>query len=122
MVNKKLVKFIKQARKRGCSDKTIKDALVNHGWPIIEVENAFVSLVNRYKSKNQVILYLDTEVLEKIDKRAKKNLLTIPEQIEDILRRSTINQKNKKSGSEEKLDDNLIALFSRKNTGPKKGK
>ena len=122
MVNKKLVAFIKQARKRGCSDKTIRDALVNHGWPIIEVENAFSSLVKKYKSKNQVILYLDTEVLEKIGKRAKKNMLTIPEQIEDIIRRSTINQKNKKSSSEEKLDDNLIALFSRKNTGPKRKK
>jgi hypothetical protein len=38
-------------------------------------------------------------------------MFTLSEQIEDILRRSCLNQK---SAKEEKLDDALVALFSRK--------
>jgi Txe/YoeB family toxin of Txe-Axe toxin-antitoxin module len=52
-------------------------------------------------------------MLKIIDKRAKKNMLTISEQIDDILRRSCINAKTTTS-KPEKLDDTLISLFSRK--------
>ena len=120
MADKKLVKFIEEARRRGYGDSKIKEALLNHGWSIEEVEKAFVYLAPKNKSGNEVILFLDDELIKGLDKRAKKNLFTISEQIEDILRRSVINQKNKKSPYDEKLDDTLVALFSRKNTGPKK--
>ena len=123
MVNKKLTAFIKEARKRGFGDMTIRNALVKHGWSVVDVEEAFLSLKEKYKFRNQVTLFLDTEVLELLEKRADKNMFTISEQIEDILRRSTISQKNKKkSVYDEKLDDTLLSVFSRKNTGPKKKK
>ena len=40
-------------------------------------------------------------------------------QIEDILRRSTLSLKGKKSPYSPKVDDALVGIFSRKNTGPK---
>ena len=121
MANKQLVAFIKEARKRGYSDYAIRKPLLDKGWSINEVENAFSSATPkiRIKSKNKVALYLDSDVLEVLEKRAKKKLLTLGEQIEDILRRSAISS-GKIKKSEEKLDDMLITLFSRRNTGKKK--
>ena len=123
MPNKDLIKFIKEARKRGFSDFQIRKPLLDKGWAINEIESAF-SHVNpkiRIKSKNKVTIYLDNDVLEVLEKRAKKNLMTLSEQVEDILRRSAISS-GKTKKSEEKLDDMLIKLFSRKNTGKKKVK
>lgn len=120
MVNKQLVDFIKESRKRGFGDGDVRKALINHGWPVAEVESAFNSLVQKYTNKNQVTLFLSDELMRILEKRANKNLLTVSEQIEDILRRSTINQANKKSPYDSKLDDKLVGLFSRKRTGPKK--
>lgn len=122
MANKEVIKFIKESRRRGFGDGDIRKALINHGWPVVEVEKAFVSLFQKYTNKNQITLFLSDELVSLVEKRAKKNLLTIPEQIEDILRRSTINQSNKKSPYDSKLDDKLIGLFSRKRTGPKRKK
>ena len=68
------------------------------------------------------MIFLDDDLLKLLDKRAKKNMLNIPELIEDILRRSTLSQKGKKSIYDEKLDDKLVSVFSRKRTGPKKKK
>jgi hypothetical protein len=120
MVNKEVINFIKEARRRGFGDGDIRRALVEHGWPIVEVEKAFASLVVKYENKNQVSLFLSDELIGVLDKRAKKCMLTLPELIEDILRRSTINQKSKKSPYDAKLDDKLVGLFSRQRTGPKK--
>jgi hypothetical protein len=122
MVNKKLVDFIKESRGRGFGDGDIRRALIEHGWPVAEVESAFNFLVPKYVNKNQVTLFLSDELMSVLDKRAKKNMFTVSEQIEDILRRSTINLSNKKSPYDSKLDDSLIGLFSRKNTGPGKKK
>jgi hypothetical protein len=120
MVNKELVNFIKEARKRGFGDADVKKALINHGWPLAEVENAFNYTAPRYVNKNQITLFLSDELMNILEKRAKKNMLTVSEQIEDILRRSTINQSKKKSPYDAKLDDTLISIFSRRKTGPKK--
>jgi len=120
MVNKQLVSFIKEARKRGFGDGDIKKAIISKCWPLAEAESAFNYLTPKYKNKNQVTLFLSDELMSTLDKRAKKNMLTLSEQIEDILRRSTINQSKKKSPYDAKLDDTLISLFSRKRTGPKK--
>ena len=122
MVNKQLVSFIKEARKRGFGDSDIRKALINYGWPTAGVEDAFNFLVPKYKNKNQVTLFLSDELMGSLDKRAKKNMLTLSEQIEDILRRSTINLSKKKSPYDAKLDDTLISIFSRKKTGPKEKK
>ena len=112
MANKALVKFIKEARKRGFDDYQIREPLIKHGWPLDEIEKAFNSLKPKYKYKNKISIFLDNEILKKLEKRAKKNLFTLPEQIEDILRRSILSQK--KSAQEEKLDDKFLAYFSRR--------
>jgi hypothetical protein len=122
MANKKLVDFIKESRKRGFGDAEVRRALINHGWPVAEVENAFTYLTPKYVNKNQITLFLSDELIDALEKRAKKNMLTIPEQIEDILRRSTINKSIAKSTYDSKLDDKLVSLFSRKRTGPKNKK
>ncbi len=122
MPDKKLINFIKEARRRGFGDIDIKNALSNHGWPNADIESAFNYIAPKYLNKNRITLFLSDELMKVLEKRAKKNMFTISEQIEDILRRSTINQSSKKSPYDEKLDDRLVALFSRKNTGPKKRK
>lgn len=111
--NPSLLKFIKEARKRGFDDLQIKQPLLNHNWPIDEIEKAFSVIKPRYKFKNKICIYLDSDVLKILDKRAKKNMFTISEQIDDILRRSSITSKGK-TKPDEKLDDTLISLFSRR--------
>ena len=115
--NSDLIKFIKEARKRGFDDYQIREPLLKQGWPLDEIEAAFFSLRPEkrahVKFKNRVEIYLDNDLLKLMEKRAKKNLLTLPEQIEDILRRSTLSQKKGKSLSSEKIDDLLVSLFSR---------
>jgi hypothetical protein len=113
VVNNKLVKFIKEARKRGFDDFQIRDPLIKQGWAIDEIEKAFASLKPKYKFKNKITIFLDSELLKRLEKRAEKNMLTITEQIEDILRRSTLNT-CKKTPQEEKVDDKFITFFSRK--------
>ncbi len=71
--------------------------------------------------KKMVTLFLSEELVDHLEKRAKKNMMSLPEQIEDILRRSTINQW-KTSIYDEKIDDKLVSIFSRQRTGPKRGK
>ncbi len=48
-----------------------------------------------------------------LKKRAKKNLLNIREQVEDIIRRSCINSR-KITTISDKIDDKLVGIFSRK--------
>ena len=122
MANKKLVGFIKEARRRGFGDLEIKKALLGHGWPLQHVEKAFQFLSPKHVVKNQVTLFLNEDVIKALEKRAKKNMLTVSEQIEDILRRSTISQLKKKSPYEPKIDDALVSVFSRKKTKPLKKK
>lgn len=124
MVNQKLVKFIKESRKRGFDDYQIKEPLLKQGWPADIVEEAFNSLrekqrekLSKSKDKHRVIIYLEHAIKNSIEKRAKKNMFTLEEQIEDILRRSCVNLKKNSSSEAEKLDDNFIRLFSRRNAG-----
>ena len=120
MVNERLVKYIEESRKRGYSDLQIKEPLLKNGWPIEEIELALNYLQPKYKLKNQVCVFLSADVLKELEKRAKKNMMTLSEQIEDILRRSCVGLKKKSLSYDEKLDDSLVALFSRKNCGRKK--
>jgi hypothetical protein len=115
--NTDLVKFIKTARGRGFDDYQIREPLLKQGWPLSEIEIAFNSLKRAKREhisfKNKVTIYLNNDLLKLIEKRAKKNMLTLPEQIEDILRRSTLSlKKGKLTG--EKIDDLLVSLFSRR--------
>ena len=122
MANQKLINFIKEARRRGYGNLEIKKALLEHKWPIKEIEKSFIILSPKHTTKNQVTLFLNEDVMKVLAKRAKKNLFTITEQIEDILRRSTVSQLKKRTPYDPKIDDTLVSIFSRKRTGPKKTK
>lgn len=120
--NSELVKFILEARRRGFDDGQIKEPLLKHGWPLNDVDSALASLKRtrktdpNYKVKNQISVYLSSEVLNILEKRAKKNMFNLNEQIEDILRRSCMNTKKQKE-EEDKIDDLFLKLFSRKTKG-----
>lgn len=107
-----LASFIKEARSKGYSDLQIRAALLEKGWALESIEKVFLQLNPKFKLKNQICIFLSQEILKKLEARARKNMFTVSEQIEDILRRSCIGIK--KSTKEEKLDDTLVALFSRK--------
>lgn len=113
MVSDKLVAFIKEARSRGYDDYQIKKPLLDRGWKLEDVEDAFASLKPKVRFKNKISIFLDSDVLKALDRRAKRNLFTISEQIEDILRRSVITGMHTAAHAE-KLDDMLVSLFSRK--------
>ncbi|MEK6909358.1 MAG: hypothetical protein AABX23_04880 [Nanoarchaeota archaeon] len=112
MANPDLVRFILEARKRGFNDNKIKEVLLSNKWPSREINLAFETLREKHHFKESVTIWLDSEVIKLLEKRAKKNMLNVEEQIEDIVRRSIANQKPTKA--KEKLDDMLVGLFSRK--------
>lgn len=111
-MSKTLIQFIQQARNRGFSDLQIRKALIEKGWQIEAIEQVFSKLNPKFKLKNQICIFLSSELIQRLESRAKKNMFTLSEQIEDILRRSCIGLK--KTSKEEKLDDTLVKLFSRK--------
>jgi len=67
-----------------------------------------------------ISIKLDEAELKILKKRAKDNLLSIKEQVEDIIRRSCISSSKKTGYSAIKCDDKLVAVFSRDNRGRKK--
>ncbi len=113
MQDQDLIKFIKEAKKRKFSDSEIKSPLLKQGWPQEEIEKAFLSLRQKSEKKISVTISVQESVLKIISTRAKKNLLSTEEQIEDIIRRSAINGKAKSIYSEN-IDDLLVSSFSRK--------
>jgi len=63
-----------------------------------------------------ITIRLNDSEVKILKKRAKKNMLQLREQVEDIVRRSCINSKS--GGSQvEKCDDKLIGIFSRQTAG-----
>ncbi len=75
-----------------------------------------IELFNYCKMKLSISLNeQETKVLQK---RAKKNLLTLKEQVEDIVRRSCISCGTGTTTSV-KVDDALVAVFSRQKKGKK---
>ena len=68
-----------------------------------------------------VTINIDEDVRKIISKRAKRNLLNLREQIEDILRKSAVRTKMGISRAI-KIDDKLVAAFSRDKRGRKKKK
>jgi len=70
----------------------------------------------------KVTINIDEDVKKIISQRAKKNLFSLREQIEDILRKSAVRTKSKKSYRAIKVDDKLVAVFSREKRGRKKKK
>src|SRR3989338_2496517 len=115
MANTDLIRFIKEARKRGFEDYEIRSPLSKEGWSSNAVEEAFNYLDSRIKSgsKMRVVVNLNKKVYAIVDRRARKNLLSVEEQFEDIVRRSAATTKVRKIGNE-KIDDLLVSIFSRK--------
>jgi len=67
----------------------------------------------------KLTINIDEDVAKILRKRAKINLLTLREQIEDILRKSAVRTKLGKR-FQVKIDDKLVAVFSRERRGRKK--
>lgn len=68
-----------------------------------------------------VTIHIESSLYNLIEKRAKKSLMDPSDLIEDILRRSMLSYK-KKSLPEDKSDDVLVGLFSRKSKKKVKSK
>ncbi len=70
-----------------------------------------------------ITINLDEDVKKILKKKAKKNLFSLREQIEDILRKSAVRTKNSEKYKKIKVDDKLVAAFSREKSGrPRKKK
>ena len=67
----------------------------------------------------KLTISLSDEEVKILEKRAKKNILSLREQAEDIIRRSCINMKSN-AVSKFKTDDNLVEIFSREYRKKKK--
>lgn len=63
---------------------------------------------------------IDEDVKKVISKRAKKNMLSIKEQIEEIVRQSAIRTKAGASNPMRDIDDKLVEVFSRQKRGRRK--
>lgn len=68
-----------------------------------------------------ITIKIDEEEVSILRRRAKKNMLDLREQVEDIVRRSCINAKTK-TVSKTKCDDKLVDIFSRDKRGKKRKK
>ena len=68
----------------------------------------------------QITIDIGDDIQKIISKRAKKNMLTLREQVEDIVRQSAVRTKAG-AVSNDKIDDTLVSVFSRSKRG-RKGK
>jgi len=67
----------------------------------------------------KLTINLDEKEVKILKKRAKNNILSLKEQVEDIIRRSCIH--SSKGGYKPlKVDDRLVGIFSREKRGRKK--
>ena len=70
-----------------------------------------------------ITISIDDDVKNVIAKRAKKNMLSLKEQVEEIIRQSAVRTKSGSSASQMKTDDRLVEIFSRNKKGRRrKGK
>ena len=115
MVEKVLIDFIIEAKNRGFKESEIRAPLLQKGWSKIQIQNAFDYVKERYspKHKDRITIFLDHQVLQIIKKRAKRNLLSIEEQIENIVHKSALAGKKLKA-PEQNIDDLLVSIFSRR--------
>ncbi len=124
-INKEVKKEIKKPVEKQVkknpeeNENAMKKEVEEHHQLNKELQDLELDAEIKLNESSSIMIFLDEELRDALEKRAKKNMFTLSEQIEDILRRSTLSQKLKKSPPEDKLDDKLVGLFSRKNTGPK---
>ena len=72
-------------------------------------------------AKKALTILLDTGIYSSLEKRAKKNLLSLRELISDILRRSVLSS-GKRKNYMPKSKDKFIEYFSRHKAGRKRKK
>ena len=71
----------------------------------------------------KITINIDENEKKILDKRAKKNLLSLREQVEDIIRRSCVRgTPSSSSYSKVDADDRLVHIFSRELKGRKRKK
>ena len=70
----------------------------------------------------KLTITLDDNEVKILKKRAGKNLFSLKEQIEDIVRRSCATYKGGRKYRTVKVDDRLVEVFSREKRGRKKKK
>ena len=68
----------------------------------------------------RITIQLEPEEVKILNRRAKKNFLTLKEQVEDIIRLSCI--RSGKGRTRFRVDDKLVEVFSRERRGRKKKK
>lgn len=68
----------------------------------------------------KITVSLSDDEIKILEKRGKKNMLSITEQIEDIVRRSCVNYKSGPTYSKVSPDDRLVQIFSREKRKSKK--
>ena len=64
-----------------------------------------------------ITINLDDEEAKLLRRKARRNLLTLKEQIEDIVRKSAVRMKSGKHYRRIKVKDRLVAAFSREMRG-----
>ena len=64
----------------------------------------------------KISIDLNEDEIKILQKRAKKNLLTLREQVEDIIRRSCVMSQGNRQ-RKVKVDDTLVDIFSRERRG-----
>ena len=79
-------------------------------------------MLRRNEKMPRITINLDEDVKKIINKRAKKNLFTLREQIEDILRKSAVRTKSGTTTTFFKSDDRLVGIFSRQKKGRPRNK
>jgi len=65
-----------------------------------------------------ISIFIDDEEKKILEKRAKGNLMTLREQIENIIRRSCV-RTNKNYVPKDPCNDKLVKIFSKQNKGRK---
>lgn len=85
------------------------------------IKNKHLSIIYSFidikEDDMDITIRLNDDELKVLKRRAKKDLLQLREEIEDIVRRSCINFKSKGNSTVDKCDDKLVGIFSRKRPG-----
>ncbi len=74
-------------------------------------------------AKTSILIQIEAEALQELERRAKRELLPVQELIAEILRRSAVMSRIRKSGSaipQQEKEDPFIGYFSRVGGRPKK--
>jgi len=70
--------------------------------------------------KKLLTIEIESDVLKLLQRRAKRNMMSVSELISDIIRRSTVFYRRMPRGMP-KLEDKLIGIFSREKRGRRRG-